>query len=98
MSNAQKRLADALEAGSGDEGAVWIGEWDDGSLCIDGIFNPEKVVEALDAQSALDPEKVRAWLQREFGSFLAHDPSNPDRFWGGSSRSLCKAAKRGDLS
>lgn len=47
---------------------------------------------------ALDPEKVKAWLQREFGSVLAHDPHNPDRFWGGSADALCVAYTEGKLT
>lgn len=46
----------------------------------------------------LDREKVRAWLQREFGSFLAHDPHNPDRFWGWSADALCVAYTEGKLT
>lgn len=53
---------------------------------------------ALAAQPVLDPERVKTWLQREFGSVLAHDPHNPERFWGGSARALCEAAKRGELN
>lgn len=46
----------------------------------------------------LDREKVRAWLQREFGSVLAHDPHNPERFWGGSADALCVAYTEGKLT
>lgn len=46
----------------------------------------------------LDREKVRAWLQREFGSVLAHDPHNPERFWGGSADALCVALTEGKLT
>lgn len=47
---------------------------------------------------ALAPEKVKAWLQREFGSVLAHDPHNPERFWGGSARAFCVAYTEGKLT
>lgn len=59
-----------------------------------------RLANALEAaqQVRLDRDKVQHWLAREFGSFLAHDPHNPERFWGGSARALCDAAERGELT
>lgn len=36
-------------------------------------------------------EIIRQAVQREFGSFLAHDPFDPEKFWGGAAGGIERA-------
>ena len=41
-------------------------------------------------------DEIKTVLQREFGPFLAHDPANPDRFWGQSADAVLALLKGQD--
>ena len=59
----------------------------------------ERVADALvaaGAGEAVDREAMAALLEREFGSFLAHEPHAPETFWG--QRADAVLAARGDAA
>jgi len=56
------------------------------SACIDSA--DAALAHLAARQPARDVEAVAKVLQREFGSFLAHDPHNPEVFWRGAAESV----------
>ena len=45
-------------------------------------------IKAYEAEAGRLRAEVAGALQREFGCFLAHDPQDRDRFWGGAADAL----------